>query len=164
MSPESEPSPIEVSQSREAYREARKNCLRFSGLLLCWAAIGITLDTKEKWGIELQRVTAVPLILGGFVLFFYNEMVIERRHCGFKQNEFSTLNYRAAQSLPFAAILIAVVQYVTKSQVIKLLTRPFYSHSGVTIEDVLLLGIAGFVCVTVGGIRAWKKFGWIKRT
>ena len=34
----------------EAYRKAHKTYVLTSGLLAAWELVGVTLDTKEKWG------------------------------------------------------------------------------------------------------------------
>jgi hypothetical protein len=71
----------EVPQLTEAYRKAHQAYVLASGLLASWELIGITLDTKEKWGIELKSPKAVPLILFTLVLYLGYRLVIEWLQC-----------------------------------------------------------------------------------
>ncbi len=156
----------EVPQLTEAYRKAHKAYVLASGLLASWELIGITLDTKDKWGIDLKSPRAVPLIL--FTLVFYSgyKMIIEWLQCDAerRRNKVAKLDYGIAHSIALAAIGISVVQYLAKIQIVDLLGRPFYTpEQRVSVEQILFLGIVVFVGVSVGGIRAWKNFGWIKR-
>ena len=67
--PESKPTPPkEIPQVTDAYRKAHKNYVLVAGLLASWELIGVTLNTKDKWGVEFKSPAAVPLIL--FTLVF----------------------------------------------------------------------------------------------
>src|SRR5437016_8414800 len=58
------PAPVkEIPSLSDAYRKAHKSYVLVAGLLASWELIGITLNTKEKWGVELKSPAAVPLIL-----------------------------------------------------------------------------------------------------
>jgi hypothetical protein len=163
-SPESERSPKDVSQLTDAYRKAHKAYVLASALLASWELIGITLDTKDKWGIELKSPNAVPLIL--FTLVFYSgyKMVIEWLQCEAEGNKVASLDYWIAHLIALSAILISVVQYLAKIQIVDFLGRPFYRpEQSVPVEQILFLGIAVSVAVGIGGIGAWKNFGWLKR-
>src|SRR5437016_12653472 len=76
------PAPVkEIPSLSDAYRKAHKSYVLVSGLLASWELIGITLQTKEKWGIELKSPAAVPLIL--FTLVFYSgyKLIVEWEQC-----------------------------------------------------------------------------------
>lgn len=165
LSPEPQHSPKEeVPQLTDAYRKAHKAYVVASGLLASWELIGITLDTKDKWGIELKSPKAVPLIL--FTLVFYSgyKMIIEWLQCEAARNKVAKLDYWIAHSIALGAILISVVQYLAKIQIVDLLGRPFYSpEQRVFVEHILFLGIIVSVGVSVGGISAWRNFGRQKR-
>lgn len=162
--PEPQRSPTDVPQLTDAYRKAHKAYVLASGLLASWELIGITLDTKDKWGIELKSPKAVPLIL--FTLVFYSgyKMIIEWLQCDAERNKVAKLDYWIAHSLALGAILISVIQYLAKIQIVDFLGRPFYAlEQRDFVEHILFLGIVVFVAVSVGGVRAWKNFGRLKR-
>jgi hypothetical protein len=58
----------QAAQLTGEYRKAQKSYVLASGLLAAWELIGITLDTKEKWGVELKSSAGLPLILFALVL------------------------------------------------------------------------------------------------
>lgn len=154
-SPEPEQSPKGVPQLTDAYRKAHKAYVLASGLLASWELIGITLDTKGKWGIELKSPNAVPLILFTLVIYSGYKMTIEWLQCEAKENRVAKLDYLIAHSIAVSAILISVMQYLAKIQIVDFLSGP--------IEQILFFGIVVSVAICVGGIRAWKNFGWLKR-
>jgi hypothetical protein len=163
-SPESEHSPKNVPQLTDAYRKAHKAYVLASGLLASWELIGITLDTKGKWGIELKSPNAVPLILFTLVIYSGYKMIIEWLQCDAEGNKVAKLDYLIAHSIAVSAVLISGIQYLAKIQIVDFLSRPFYSpEERVPIEQILFFGIVVSVAVCVGGIRAWKNFGWLKR-
>jgi hypothetical protein len=164
LSPEPERSSNDVPQLTDAYRKAHKAYVVASGLLASWELIGITLDTKDKWGIELKSPNAVPLIL--FTLVFYSgyKMIIEWLQCEAEGNRVAKFDYWVAHLIAFSAILISVVQYLTKIQIVDFLGRPFYApEQRAPVEQILFLGIVVSVAVGVGGISAWKNFGRLRR-
>lgn len=164
LSAEPQRSPREVSQLTDPYRKAHKLYVLFSGLLASWELIGISLDTKDKWGIELKSPKAVPLILLTLMLYSGYRTIIEWLQCGPERNKVARLDYWVAHSIALGAIIISVVQYLTKIQIVDLLGRPFHlPEQRVFLEQILFLGIIISVAVTVGGIRAWKNFGRVKR-
>lgn len=163
LPPSPECSSKDLSQLTDAYRKAHKAYVLASGLLASWELIGITLDTKGKWGIELKSPNAVPLIL--FTLVFYSgyKMIIEWLQCETGGNKVAKFDYWIAHMIAFSATLISVVQYLTKIQIVDFL-RPFYPpEQRVPVEQILFLGIVVSVAVGVGGISAWKNFGRLKR-
>lgn len=164
LSPEPERSPKDIPQLTDAYRKAHKAYVLASGLLASWELIGITLDTKGKWGIELKSPNAVPLIL--FTLVFYSayKMTIEWLQCKAGGNKVAKFDYWIAHLIALSAILISAVQYLTKIQIVDFLGRPFYTpEQRVPVEQILFLGIVVFVAIGVGGVSAWKNFGRLRR-
>jgi hypothetical protein len=159
LSPESERSPKDVPQLTDAYRKAHKAYVLASGLLASWELIGITLDTKGKWGIELKSPNAVPLIL--FTLVFYSgyKMIIEWLQCEAGGNKVAKFDYWIAHLIALSAILISAVQYLTKIQIVDFLAP----EQRVPVEQILFLGTVVSVAVGVGGITAWKNFGQLRR-
>jgi hypothetical protein len=156
--------PKDVPELTDAYRKAHKAYVLASALLASWELIGITLDTKGKWGIELKSPNAVPLIL--FTLVFYSgyKMVIEWLQCEAGGNKVAKFDYWIAHLIAFSAILISVIQYLAKIQIVDLLGRPSYPpEQRVPVEQILFLGIVISVAVGVGGISAWKNFGRLRR-
>ena len=160
--PEREPSPKEISQPRVAYAMAYKTCV-FSSALLC-KKIGITLNTKNKWGIELEGPRPVPVIFVILALCCAYRMVLGWSQCGIEKDKLATFDYNIARLFAFGAILISVGQYLTQIQVVDSWSERFYSpEQCATLEQVLFLGIAVFVHASITGIREWKDFGWLKR-
>jgi hypothetical protein len=61
----------------DSYQKAYKSYLLFSALLASWQIIGITIETKDRWGITLKSPSAVPLVLVCLVLYFGYKVTIE---------------------------------------------------------------------------------------
>ena len=163
-SPEPEHSPKDVPQLTEAYRKAHKAYVLASGLLASWELIGITLDTKGKWGIELKSPNALPLILFTLVIYSGYKMIIEWLQCDAEGNKVAKLDYLIAHSIALSAILISGIQYLAKIQIVDFLSRPFASpEQRVPMEQILFFGIVVSVAVCVGGFSAWRDFGRLKR-
>src|SRR5438034_3330367 len=64
-----------------AYQKAHKNYVLVSGLFASWELIGITLNTKEKWGIELKSPSGVPLILLTLMSYCGYKLIVEWVQC-----------------------------------------------------------------------------------
>lgn len=164
LSAEPQRSPKDVPQLTDPYRKVHKLYVLFAGLLASWELIGVTLDTKDRWGIELKSPKAVPLILLTLMLYSGYKTIIEWLQCGAERNKVARLDYWVAHSIALVAIVISVVQYLTKIQIVDLLSRPFHlPEQRVFLEQILFLGIIISVSVTVGGVRAWRNFGRLKR-
>ena len=162
LSTQPERSPKEVPLLSEPYRRAHTHYVLTSALLGSWELIGITLDTKGKWGIEFKSPRAVPIILVILVFYFGYKMVIEWLQCGAEENKFATLDYWIAHLIAVGAILIAVVQYLTKRQIVDFL---FYApERRVIVEEILFCGIVVCLFVSLEGIRGWKNVGGLKRS
>jgi hypothetical protein len=121
LSPEPTRSLKGIPRLTDAYRKAHKAYVLASGLLTSWELIGITLDTKGKWGLELKSPNAVPLILFTLVLYSGYKMIIEWLQCEAEENKVAKLDYWIAHSIAFIAILISVIQYLAKIQIINFL-------------------------------------------
>ncbi len=134
----------------DAYRKAHKNYVLVSGLLASWELIGISLSTKEKWGIELKSPTAVPLIL--FTLIFYSgyKMTIEWLQCDAerRKNKAAKVDYGSAHLIAVAAIGISIVQYLAHIRIADVLAGPAVRY------DVLLAGcVCSLMLVSYSTIR-----------
>lgn len=118
LAPQPEP-PKVVPELTDAYRKAHKSYVLASGLLASWELIGITLDTKEKYGIELKSPKAVPLILFTLVIYSGYKMTIEWMQCHpeRRQHTAAKWDYRIAHGLAFVAIAISLIQYLLLIQV-----------------------------------------------
>lgn len=160
----SDRSPEEVAQLADAYRKAHKAYVLASSLLASWELIGISLDTKEKWGIELKSPNAIPLILFTLVIYFGYKLIIEwQLQHDTAKNRVAELDYRVAHSIAAAAILVCVIQHVADIQIVDLLSQPLYlPEQRLYVRYIFFLAIIVSVAVSVGGIFAWKKFGRLK--
>lgn len=142
----------EVPQLTDAYRKAHKSYVMSSGLLASWELIGITLTTKERWGIELKSPSAVPLIL--FTLVFYSgyKLTIEWLQCDpeRRKNAAAKLDYVTAHVMALAAIAISVVQYLLRIQIVDAL-----KHEQAIAVLVGLAFVYGYVILWY--TRWWKR-------
>lgn len=178
--PEPEPTPPkEVPQSTDAYRKAHKSYVLAAGLLASWELIGITLDTKEKWGIELKSPKAVPLIL--FTLVFYSayKMTIEWLQCDSerRRNKAARLDFWIAHLIALTAVGISVFQYLARIQIVDWLNKhplppryPTERPSPHEFHFLLQLFLVAFVAFSTmffvvlisEGKEGWKTRGWAK--
>lgn len=159
---EQERSPKEIPQPSEAYRRAYRSCFVTSALL--WRAIDVTPITNGKLELEPKVPKAVPVTLIFAALCCAYKMVIEWSQCESEKNKFATLDYNVVRSFAFGAILVSVVQYLTQLQIGDFWTERFYSsEQGATLEQILFIAIALFVCASITRLREWKDVGWLKR-
>lgn len=168
MSPE--PTPVkEIPQVTDAYRKAHKTYVLAAGLLASWELIGITLDTKEKWGIELKSPTAVPFIL--FTLVFYSayKITVEWWQCDGerRKDRIARLDYIVAHLIGAVAVGISVVQYLTRVQIVDTLRKleedkyePWRRMPLSELHFFVLFLLAG---TAAAGARVWKDARTSKR-
>lgn len=109
------------SELTEAYRKAYKSYILASGLLAAWELIGVTLDTREKWGIELKSPSAAPLILLTLVLYSGYKMEIEWLQCepGSRAHPAAKLDFVVTHGIALTAIAIAIMQYLWRIQIVE---------------------------------------------
>lgn len=138
----------EIPELTDAYRKAHKSYVLASGLLASWELIGITLQTKEKWGIELKSPTAVPLILFVLVIYSGYKTSIEWWQCNpeRKQHPAAKWDYRVAHGIAFIAIVISIVQALLHIQILDVLARHTFIY-----RIILLVIIAPLIIVALFG-------------
>lgn len=123
-SPALKPKP-EIPQLIDEYRKAHKAYVLASALLASWELIGITLDTKGRWGIELKSPNAVPLILFTPVFYSGYKITIEWLQCDRerRRNWPARVDFIVAHLIALSAIGIAVFQYLARIQIVDWLNR-----------------------------------------
>ena len=100
------------------YRKAHKNYVLVAGLLASWELIGINLNTKEKWGIELSSPKAVPLILFTLLVYSAYKVIIEWKQCdGDHLKTAARVDYYVAHSIGASAVTIALIQTILRIRV-----------------------------------------------
>jgi putative effector of murein hydrolase LrgA (UPF0299 family) len=154
--PNPEPRPhSHIPPVTPAYQKAHKSYLAVSSLLGSWQLIGITVDTKEKWGITLKSPTAIPLILFILVMYFAYKMTIEWKQCddGRRAHPMAKLDFFVAHILGALAISIATLQYIFQRQVVDIVSRdlPLPGSTGLVVAMALMSTFALWVGVI--GVR-----------
>lgn len=120
-----------------------------AALLGSWQLLGITIDTKEKWGISVKSPSAVPVILFVLLVYFGYKVTIEWIQCdsGRKMHPAALLDFRIAHVIAVVAVLIAIIQYVLQRQLFDVIA----SHVPRWILIVVLTGfVFGGVTTTIG--------------
>lgn len=137
----------------EPYRKAYKSYVLTSGLLAAWELIGPVLDTKEKWGIEFKSPSAVPLILFTLVFYLGYKMTVEWLQCGpmSRRHPAARIDYRVAHSIALIAVLITLLQYLWRFQIVELANRWFSKER----DDVLLVISLGVLGIPIGWVDSW---------
>lgn len=115
----------EIPPVTDTYQKAHKNYVLWSALLASWQLIGITLETKEKWGVTLKSPNAVPLVLFCLVVYFGFKVIIEWSQCddNRKQHIAARIDYGVAHAIAVSAIVISVVQYLLRIQIVDVMLR-----------------------------------------
>jgi len=146
--------PKEIPELTDAYRKAHKNYVLASGLLASWELIGITLQTKEKWGIELKSPAAVPLILFTLVIYSGYKMTIEWLQCNpdRQQHPAAKWDYRIAHIIALTAIAISVVQYLLHIQIVDVL-----GHHAFILRTAFLVLYLGILAVIFFGKHTYPS-------
>jgi hypothetical protein len=116
---------LPVPPVTEAYQKAHKNYVLFSALLASWQLIGITLETKERWGISFKSPNAVPLMLIALMVYFGYKTTIEWYQCEPSRREHlaALIDYRIGHSIAIIALMIAAFQYVVRAQLVDVVAR-----------------------------------------
>jgi hypothetical protein len=172
MSPDSGATPTrDVPQATDAYRKAHKAYVLVSGMLASWELIGITLDTKGKWGIELKSPNAVPLIL--FTLLFYSgyKMTVEWLQCDSarRKDRIARLDFWVAHFIALAAIVIPIFQFLARIRIADWLTghippQPEPPRIPIPVNMFLFMGVFWGVATGMLALFAWKTYGLVKRS
>jgi hypothetical protein len=152
----------EVPALTDAYRKAHKSYVLVAGLLASWELIGITLNTKEKWGVELKSPAAVPLIL--FTLVFYSgyKMTIEWLQCDAERREHFAvkLDYWVAHSIGAVAVGISVVQYLWRVRATDVILGNHFGRIIIWTSSVWFVFISAFILITnwrmADRMKRWK--------
>src|SRR5262249_10025403 len=73
--------PREIPQLTESYRKAKNTYVSMAGLFAAWRFLGLTLDTKAKWGIELRSPAGMPLLLISLLGYWAFSTTMEWLQC-----------------------------------------------------------------------------------
>jgi hypothetical protein len=154
--PESDPAPVrEIPALTDAYRKAHKSYVLFAGLLASWELIGITINTKEKWGVELKSPAAIPLIL--FTLVFYSgyKMTIEWLQCDAERRKHfaARTDYWVAHAIAIVAVGISVVQYLWRIRIVDILSNSFNGFA-----FAIFLAVPSLYLTVRFLMGEWRKF------
>jgi len=125
--------PKKVPPLTDSYRQAQKTYILVAGLLASWQLIGISLDTKDRWGIELKSLSAVPVILFTLLVYSGYRMTIEWLECDAdrRSNPVPKLDNWVAHGIALTAVIVGTVQsYFPQTRIADVLTGP-------TAQDVL---------------------------
>lgn len=108
-----------------SYEKAHKSYVLFSALLASWQIIGITLETKEKWGVTFKSPNAVPLVLVSLVVYFGYKVTIEwvQVEEGRRNNIAAAIDFRVAHALAVVALGITFIQYLLHVQIFDVLSH-----------------------------------------
>jgi hypothetical protein len=159
MSAQASLAPIpEIPQVTDAYRKAHKSYVLMSGLLAAWALIGITLNTKDKWGIELQSPVAVPVILALSVFYSGYRLIVEWHQCApeRRNDSWARLDNWMAHGIGVTAVAVAGVQSLSRIRFIDLLNQYSRTPGADVVFATIILGLfAGFTIVE--GLRQDSK-------
>ncbi len=139
----------EIPQVTDAYRKAHKSYVLMSGLLAAWA-FGITLNTKDKWGIELQSPVAGPVILALLVFYSGYRLMVEWHQCAPERRNdwWARLDNWIAHGIGVTAVAVAGVQYLLQIGFIDLLNQYARTPAANVVFAAIPLGAcAGFTFV-----------------
>jgi len=152
-------SPMSDDKSRpqpltEAYRKAHKSYVLSSGHLAAWELIGITLETKEKWGIELKSPTAVPLILFTLVIYSGYKMTVEWLQCDpvSRRHPAARVDFRIAHMIALMAIAISLAQYLWRIQIVEIANRWFLK----TAPDIFFVASLSMLGLALAKVRSFR--------
>lgn len=128
------------------YRKAHKNYVLAAALLASWELIGINLNTKEKWGIELTSPKGIPLILYTLLIYCAYKVIIEWKQSddGKPKSKVALFDYYVAHAIGVSAILIGAIQALLKIRIADLATSTTYGYikPGSFVSGVLLAELA----------------------
>jgi hypothetical protein len=112
------PMTIEIPALTTSYEKAHKSYVLAAALLGSWQLIGVTIETKEKWGITLKSPSAVPFILVSLVLYFGYKVKIDWMQCDERRQKHiaAKVDYRVAHGLGVTSLLITFGQYLYRVQ------------------------------------------------
>ncbi len=133
----------------ESYQKTHKSYVMATALLASWQLIGITLETKEKWGVSFKSPSAIPLILIILVVYFGYRLTIEWLQCDPRRrtNLPAAIDYRVTHGLAIIALIITLIQYMLRKQVVDFILFHF------SMTEVLV----GVACIFSTFI-AWSTF------
>jgi len=125
-----------------------------SGLLASWELVGITLNTKDKWGIELKSPAAVPLILVTLVVYSGYRLTIEWLQCDQSRRDHPAvkIDHRVAHGIAGMAIGVLLAQSVWRIQIADVLVRDANQNS-----FYLGLCVAFLIAYFRRSVQNWRK-------
>ena len=134
------------SQLTPEYRKAHKNYVLIAGLLASWELIGINLNTKDKWGIELTSPKAIPLILYSLLIYSAYKMIIEWKLLeeGKPKSKPALIDYYVAHAIGVSAALIGAIQTITKVRIADYALSP--SRMATSIGIAILGALSALIC------------------
>jgi hypothetical protein len=112
-----EHSAVRIGELSEYYRRAQRSYVYASVLLASWELMGITLDTRNKWGLKLENPKAIPSLLFAVVLYCCYKMVIEWLQCGAERGTRAKIRFWVAHLAASGSIVIYVFQHWANVQI-----------------------------------------------
>jgi len=125
----SQPAPVRKKKSppplSNAYQKAHRTYVLSAALLASWELIGIELNTKEKWGVELKSPKAVPLILLAMIVYFGYRVTVEWMQCDEERRSHRAANvdFIVAHTIAAFALLISFIQYLLHIRIADTISR-----------------------------------------
>lgn len=108
-----------------AYQKAHKTYVLSSALLASWQLIGIELNTKEKWGVELKSPNAVPFVLLAMIIYFGYRLTVEWMQCDEERrsNRAANVDFVVAHTIAGLALLISLTQYLLRIRIADIISH-----------------------------------------
>lgn len=108
-----------------AYQKAHKTYVLSAALLASWQLIGIELNTKEKWGVELKSPHAVPLVLLAMIVYFGYRLTVEWMQCDEERRSHraANLDFVVAHTIAGFALLLSLFQYLLRIRIADIISR-----------------------------------------
>ena len=117
---------------------------------MSWELIGVTLQTKERWGIDLKSPNAVPLILFTLMIYSGYKMTVEWLQCNLerRQNKAARVDYLVTHLIAVLALAISIIQYLARIQIVDVLSQ----HGSSMKMTAFLVGslILGIIALVIG--------------
>jgi hypothetical protein len=140
----------EQSKPTSGYRGISKSYVLVSGLLASRSLLGVTIETKDKWGITIQSPNGVPLILISLVLYLGYRLIVEWVQCdaNYRNNKAARLDFGVSHFIALTALAIPTIQFLIHRQIVDVIVKDVGRHLVVVKVFAFIIGCA-FLYVTL---------------